>query len=39
MGGGGGGGGGKGGERIGWLTVHGAETGIWLKKNVTYIQE
>ena len=25
-------GGGKGGERIGWLTIHGAETGIWLKK-------
>ena len=33
------GGGGIGGGRIGWTTVHGAETGIWLKKNVTDIQE
>ena len=31
--------GGKGEERIGWLSVHGAETGIWLKRNVTDIQE
>ena len=31
--------GGKGEERSGWLSVHGAETGIWLKKNVTDVQE